>query len=266
MTKTSRALHGLDSLDVDRFHRLGYLLLPGFLPGDLVADLQHEADRWVDSGLRERSIACCRHPERYGLPPVVELDMPAHGRVVGHPPLLEILRELIGDAFVFHHLHSVRLAPDEPGKPWHHDYEQRPQSNRDSMMLHTLHYLDGLDVNQASLVLFPGSHRDVAAKDAWIHLGTSELAGEALVDDLPRGSTVLLHSALFHARRPRPGGRAGCARYMVDASYCQVGTTWPPVKPFWRHILQRGQELGLDGGRWPELFSARHFSEYRRQT
>jgi hypothetical protein len=27
-------------------------------------------------------------------------------------------------------------------------------------------------------------------------------------------------------------------------------------------MLSRARELGLGGGRWPELFSARHFTEY----
>jgi hypothetical protein len=111
--------------------------------------------------------------------------------------------------------------------------------------------------------VLPGSHREVSEKDARAHLGTDELPGEFVVDRLPRGSTVVLHSALFHTRRPRPG-RSAKHRYMTDASYCQAGALWPPVKPFWRYMLRRGRELGIDRGRWPELFSERHFTEYSK--
>lgn len=249
---------------LDRFARLGYLILPGFLPTDLVSRLRGEADRWVDTGLRARSIAACLDPDVNGIPPVLELELPAHGELIGHEPLLQVLSALMGPDFVFHHLHSDRQRPDVPGKPWHHDYEQRPQTDRAHAMIHTLHYLDGLDAGTSSLVVLPGSHLEVAEKDARAGLGTAELPGEVVIDHLPPGSTVVLHSALFHARRALPGGQRGKDRYFVDASYCQVGPAWLPVKPYWRHLLRRAQELGLDHGTWPELFEERHFAEYVR--
>ncbi|MBK3580916.1 hypothetical protein JHN63_45520 [Streptomyces sp. MBT65] len=157
----------------------------------------------------------------------MELELPAHGELIGHEPLLQLLSALMGPDFVFHHLHSDRQRPDVPGKPWHHDYEQRPQTDRAHAMIHTLHYLDGLDAGTSSLVVLPGSHLEVAEKDA-------------------------------------SAGQRGKDRYFVDASYCEVGPAWLPVKPYWRHLLRRAQELGLDHGTWPELFAERHFAEYVR--
>jgi hypothetical protein len=40
------------------------------------------------------------------------------------PPLLAVIKALMGADFVFHYLHSDRHAPDQPGKDWHHDIEQ----------------------------------------------------------------------------------------------------------------------------------------------
>ncbi|WP_428963787.1 phytanoyl-CoA dioxygenase family protein [Micromonospora fluostatini] len=251
----------LSTAQVEQFHRDGFLVLPGFLPDDLVTRLRPEVDRWVDEGLRARSIACAVDPAANGLPPVLELELPAHGALIAHPPLLELLARLMGPSFVFHHLHSDRQEPDRPGKPWHHDYEQHPQTDRTFTMIHTLHYLDGLTEDTASLVVLPGSHREVAAKDARAGRGTDPLPGELVLDRLPVGSTVVLHSALFHARRALPEGR-GTHRYFLDSSYCQTGRRWPPVKPYWRYALQRARDLRLDGGRWPELFAERHFTEY----
>jgi hypothetical protein len=106
--------------DIQRFHRLGYLVLPGFLPGDLVSRLKPEADRWVDSGLRARSIASCTDPVTYGPPPVMELELRAHGELLGYPPLMELLARLMGPSFVFHHMHIDRHGQETRGKPWHH--------------------------------------------------------------------------------------------------------------------------------------------------
>lgn len=252
----------LRSEQVRRFHDLGYLILPGFLPGSLVDRMKPEVDRWVDDGLRAQSIDSVKDPETFGPPPVMELELPAHGELVAWPPLLEVLDQLMGAAYVFHHLHSDRQAPDLPGKPWHHDYEHRTQDDRSATMIHALHYLDGLTTETSSLVVLPGSHREHADKGARVHLGTDSLPGEVVLENVPPGSTVLLHSALFHARRPRPHV-PGKPRYFVDSSYCEIGPPWPPVKPYWRYMLRRARELNLAPDR-PDLFAEAPFTEYVR--
>lgn len=252
----------LGERELDQFTEQGYLVLPGFIPEDLLVRLKPEVDRWVDEGHRTRSIASCTDPQKYGTPPIMELELEAHGELLAYQPLMEILAQLMG-SFVFHHLHSDRQAPETPGKSWHHDYEQNPQSDRTHLMIHTLHYLDGLDKQTSALAILPGSHTQVAEKKARDHLRTEEIPGEVVLEDLPPGSTVVLHSALFHARRAR-ADQQGKPRYMVDTSYCQTGIPWQPVKPYWRDMLRRGRELHLDRGQWPELFAEQHFSEYTK--
>ncbi|MFB7663658.1 phytanoyl-CoA dioxygenase family protein [Kitasatospora sp. NPDC056138] len=257
-------LEGREALDAarrDQFAESGFLVLPGLLPEPLRSRLVPEVDRWVDEGLRARSIAACADPVAHDPPPVLELELPAHGELLTHRPLLRALAELMGPSFVFHHLHSDRQSPGIAGKPWHHDYEPNDRADPSLLMVHALHYLGGLDETVGSLAVLPGSHRDSADKTALVHLGTAELPGEVVIDRLPAGSTVLLNSALFHTRRPAPTG-SGHPRYFVDASYCQVGARWRPVKPFWRQMLARARALDLDRGRWPELFADRHFTEY----
>ncbi|MFJ8882885.1 phytanoyl-CoA dioxygenase family protein [Streptomyces sp. NPDC102402] len=253
-------------LDVQlaRFHENGYLLLPGFLPAPLVERLVPEVDRWVDRGLRQVSIDACADSGS-APPPLVELEMDSHAELAAYEPLLELLEteSLLGRTFVFHHLHSDRRLPGGSGKAWHHDYEQHPQKDRDHPMVHALHYIEGLRPGMGALALLPGSHRQVAEKDAWSDLGTAEQPGEVVIDDLPPGSTVLLHSALFHTRRAASDARSdGRHRYMIDASYCRTGVLWPPVKPYWRAVLDVGRRRRLGGGRRPDLFAERHFSEY----
>jgi hypothetical protein len=252
---------GRDDEQIEQFERSGFLVLPGLLPDDLVARLTPEVDRWVDTGLRARAIAAVLDPDTNGVPEVMEPDLPAHGELLTHGPLLQVIGKLLGPQFVFHHMHSARQAPDLPGKDWHHDYELRVRSRRTHAMVHALHYLDGIDPDMAGLAVLPGSHREVAEKSARAHLGTDVLPGEVLIEELPAGSTVLVHSALFHARRAKPAG-TGRPRYFVDASYCQAGVLWPPVKPYWREMLSRARERGLAAADWPDLFAEHHFSDY----
>lgn len=252
--------------NIERFERDGFLVLPGLVPRDLANAVEAETDRWVDDGHRARSIQCVINPELHGVPPLVELEMSAHGQLLVLPALMGIIEQLIGPRFVFHHMHSDRQAPDLPGKPWHHDYEEpvklletASESSRPPMV-HALHYLDGLDDHTASLVVLPGSHHWAAAKDALTGHGVAELPGEVVIDELPPGSVVLCHSAVMHARRLKRR-RHPKDRYFVDASYCRAGAIWPPVKPYWRDILNRARRRGLAPER-SDLFDDRHFCEY----
>ncbi|WP_405739313.1 phytanoyl-CoA dioxygenase family protein [Streptomyces sp. NBC_01525] len=241
----------------------GFLVLPGFIPEGLVDRLMPEVDKWMETGWRQKSIDACTLPGAEP-PQVVEMDLEAHGELAAFPPLMDLLAhpDLLGESFVFHHLHSDRRPAGGAGKPWHHDYEQRPQRDRRFPMIHALHYLGGLKPGSGGLVVLPGSHREVAEKGTHSHLGTGVLPGEVVIDDLPPGSTVILHSALFHARRAAPAVPAGAGpRYLIDGSYCRTGTLWPPVKPYWRQVLAVARSRGLDAGR-PQLFAERHFSEY----
>lgn len=231
------------------FAARGYLVLPSFLPPDLLSTLKKEVDRWIDEGWRERSIAHCLSGRR-GLSELAELELGEHSWLISYPPLMAVLEPLLGPALAFHHLHSNRHDPGMEGKEWHHDYEQQSQGERTHLMVHVFHYLTGLDATIGDLVLMPDSRRQAARKDAWCHLGTRQMPGELVINRLPEGSTVIIHSAMFHARRPQPGDH-GRPRYCIDASYCQAGVRWPVVKPYWRALLARARELGLDRKRWP---------------
>lgn len=266
LTALALASGGYGPLDAGRiatFVERGYLVLPSFLSESCSAALEAEVDRWVDDGLRARAIDCCRDAGKNDLPPLMELELVEHGKLIAHPALMAMLQQLMGPGFVFHHLHSARHDPGCPDKPWHHDYEQPLQGGRSHLMIHVFHYLRGLNGTIGDLVFLPGSQRMVADKDHLQHLGVASQSGEVVLEDLPRGSSIIVNSAVFHARRSKPGG-AGQARYFIDISYCQGGARWPAAKPYWREMLRRARALGLDGGQWPELFSEHHFDEYTR--
>ncbi|MEV4118531.1 phytanoyl-CoA dioxygenase family protein [Micromonospora sp. NPDC049645] len=248
---------------MDQFARDGYLVLAGLIPPDLVERLKPEVDRWSDDGLRAASIEAALNGDTAG-PPQVEIEMPAHGRLACLPDLMRVLDQVLGRDFVFHHMHSCRQDPTTGGKPWHHDYEGPESTDRDGLMVHALHYLDGLTEDVSPLVVVPGSHRRVVDKHELVALGTRPLDGEVVIDRLPPGSTVLAHSALWHARRKT--ARDAHSRYFIDTSYCQGDRRWRPVKPYWRDILRRAHELRLGRPAYPRLFDDGPFLEYRPPT
>ena len=89
-------------------------------------------------------------------------------------------------------------------------------------MVHVFYYLDGLNGTIGDLMFVPRSHKSVIARRALGFLGHEVLPGTQIVNDLEPGSVIIVHSALWHARRPQPGGEGG-HRYFIDISYCQDG-------------------------------------------
>ena len=71
---------------------------------------------------------------------------------------------------------------------------------------------------------------------------------------------VIVHSALFHARRAKPGGDEQ-PRYFIDVSYCRNGILWPGY-PRMEQINAKALEMGAGrGGRYAFLYDGSHFFE-----
>ncbi|MBA3709294.1 MAG: phytanoyl-CoA dioxygenase family protein [Planctomycetes bacterium] len=254
----------LSPADHERFERDGFLVFPSFLGDDLRTRLMAEVDHWVAGGVDDPYAPGPprREHER------VQLLMHEHGLLISHPPLIEVVRALLGDGFAYHHLHTSRFDPGANGVQWHHDYMQFPQANRSHRMVHAFFYLSGLDGTIGDLLLRPGSHATVVDSSAIGTFGTNDLPGSIVINRLIAGSLVVLHSALWHARRKKPGDE-GRARYFIDVSYCQAGIRWPSDYGDWKTKLRLARERGLDrGGSCAHLFDEAHFfdvAEARRR-
>ncbi|MFC4015602.1 phytanoyl-CoA dioxygenase family protein [Nonomuraea purpurea] len=174
----------------------------------------------------------------------------------GPPPVLDLPDDPARSRYVFHHINAARHDAGTRGLPWHHDYDQYPQTNRSHLMVHVLTYLNGLNGSVGDLMLAPGTHRSVASKRALWHMGWEKLPGAVVIDDLPPGSAVFMNSAMFHARIPKPGGEDE-PRYFIDCSYCQGGIQWPSAYGG-SHRQLRERHLA-EGGDRPWLFDERQF-------
>lgn len=221
------------------FAERGWLAFPGALDAEEVEVLRAGVDAHVDAAT-----------------PTPAWREAALRRIVVRPGTLAVVDALLGPAYAFHHVHAARFGPGAPGIAWHHDYEQYPQTNRSHGMLHVFYYLNGLTGTVGDLLVQPGSHRSVMDKGAFWEFGTQELPGTVRFDDLPPGSMVVVHSAVIHARDPRPGGTVD--RYFVDVSYCQAGVRWPSYGPGWASMLAEFDAELHDQAR-PGLFDASAF-------
>jgi len=247
----------LDAAAIARFHEHGYHILPAFLAEDRIETLKREVDAFIadqaapvdpyaPAGINARKL---------------QLEYQEHGLLLSDPALVAVLSQLMaGSRFTFHHLHTARHDPGCGGVSWHHDYEQMPQTNRSHLMVHVFYYLNGLNGEIGDLLLLPGSHQRIMERNAMGSCGTGVLPGELVIDDVPPGTAIIVHSAALHARRAKPGG-AGRSRYFIDSSYCQAGVQWPsygPDRP--DAMMARALARGLGrGGATDFLFDASAF-------
>jgi hypothetical protein len=233
------------------FRTDGYLIFPRFFEAEECAALKADID-------------ALQMPVSDGTPRRRPCEMPHLGQLISHPKVMDIVTEIMGAGFAFHHLHAVRQDVGTSGVPWHQDYEQYPQSNRSHVMAHFFYYLNGLNGTIGDLLFLPQSQKTIVSNEGLSLLGTADLPGTVVVNDLPPGSAVLVHSALWHARRAQPGGE-GQPRYFVDASYCQAGVQWPSYGGAnWREVLAKARTYGMDqDGRYAHLFDESHFFDER---
>ncbi len=236
------------------FHREGYLVIPSFLKTEFNARLRTDLDQLMLDRKNKSERLLVGYPEL--------------GLLTSHPALIDILQTLMGRNFAMHHIHAVRQDAGTQGVYWHQDYEQLPQTNRSHLMVHVFYYLNGLNGEVGDLLVLPCSQDRIVARDAMMSFGTEDLPGSLCFDDLSPGSAVIVHSALWHARRPKSGGEDE-SRYFIDVSYCQNGVLWPTYGGMKRHTeINRtalAQGLGRNG-RYDFLYDTTQFFDQEAFT
>lgn len=230
---------------LETFADEGYAVFPEFLAKDEIDTLKSAVDRHVSA-----------QPRRHAY------QDDEIGALVWHPGVAEIVDELMGGRYVFHHIHAARHDAGQQGVAWHQDYEQYPQTNRAHLMVHVFFYLNGLNGTVGDLLLVPGSWRFATDSHALSSLGTSDLPGSITIDDVPPGSVLVVHSAMWHARRAKPGGE-GNPRFFIDSSYCRSGVKWPSYRVPGMLADLRDRHV-VAGGTRPWLFDEAQFFDAAR--
>ena len=213
----------LGEKEVAEFLDRGLLVLPSILTTEHVAELKQT----VDEVMADRAGGA---HARY----IVEYEMLAG--LCAHPPVVERVKQLMGrygngrEDCCMHHMHVSRHDPGAVGARWHHDYNAVPSvHDRAQLSIHVFYYFAGLDGEIGDLLALPRSQYAVhPVRGIGELFGTADLPGSVVINSLPEGSAVVLHSGLMHARRPKPGGSSTDPRYFVDVEYVQPGAQrWP---------------------------------------
>lgn len=231
--------------DVDRFNEEGYLVFEGLFDNALCQRIKTDLDQLMDDRAKGERPMLMRYREL--------------GLLTSEPLVVDRVADLMGESkFTHHHIHAVRQAPGERGVFWHHDYVQMPQTNRSHLMVHVFMYLDGLNGEIGDLLVMPGTHKKVMAGDAFRQFEYSDLPGSKTYNNLPPGSAIIVHSAVQHARRPKPGG-GEYHRYFIDTSYCQNGVLWGGYTNI-EEINNVALEMGYDrNGKYTYLYDTSQF-------
>lgn len=236
----------LSDQQIRDFEEKGFLVFPSFLDKEMIDKLKEGVDE--------------KHEYQQGegaKKQVVEFG--ELGKFTSHPDTMEILDQLFGPKnYTMHHIHAVRQEAGQRSSPWHHDYEQFPQTNRHYLMVHAFFYLNGLNGEIGDLLVMPSSHKIVCDGNLGI-FEDFDLPGSLTFDDVAPGSMILVHSALFHGRRKKSGG--SLPRYFIDISYCEKGIKWPMY-----HSAQDVNQIALANnldrdGRYTYLYDTEQFFE-----
>ena len=238
-------LNHLTEDQLEAFDEVGSLVFEGLFDDDLNQRLKDDVDLMMEDRARgEKKL-------------VMSYD--ALGALTSEPVVVDRVADLMGGRkFAHHHIHARWQGEGERGVAWHHDYVQIPQTNRSHLMVHVFMYLDGLNGEVGDLLVMPGTHKKVMNGDAFRQFEYEDLPGSKTYDNLPPGSIIIVHSAVQHARRPKPGGQS-FKRYFIDTSYCQEGIRWASY-PNIETINEVALEKGFDrGGKYAFLYDTSQF-------
>lgn len=176
----------------------GYLVMPRLIPPDFIARLKQELAE-ADMGHTNYSTAQTRAVEQ------PQWTSRAACELIGFPPMIEFLTQLMGPDIVFTRGFFQRTWPGCPGISMHTDGQPHGSNlfgyeGSCPRLLRVLYYLDDLTPQRAPFRVIPRSHLSFHAQASPYVRYKSHPEEITLV--VPAGSAVLIPSLLFHGSHP----------------------------------------------------------------
>lgn len=176
----------------------GYLVLPRILPPDYIARIKRElADvEMAPTSYSAAQTRATRQPQ-WSSRAVCEL--------IGFPPVIDLLTQLMGPDIVFTRGFFQRTWPGCPGISMHTDGQPHGSNlfgyeGSCPRLLRVLYYLDDLTPQRAPFRLIPRSHLSFHADaNPYVRYRSHP---EEITLVIPAGSAVLIPSMLFHGSHP----------------------------------------------------------------
>ncbi|MCA9111079.1 MAG: phytanoyl-CoA dioxygenase family protein, partial [Planctomycetaceae bacterium] len=181
----------------------GYLVLPSIIPADVIAKIKREL---ADAEMGHTS---------YSTQQTRALTQPqwssrAVAELIGFPPMIEFLTDLMGPDIVFTRGFFQRTQPGCPGISMHTDGQPHGSDlfgyeGSCPRLIRVLYYLDELTPDRAPFRLVPRSHISFHAEASPYVRYKSHPEEITLV--VPAGSAVLVPSMLLHGSHPNRDAR-----------------------------------------------------------
>ena len=210
----------------------GYLVLPSIIPEDIVSKIKEElAD--VEMGHTSYSTQQTRATTQ------PQWSSRAVAELIGFPPMVEFLNDLMGPDIVFTRGFFQRTLSGCPGISMHTDGQPHGSDlfgyeGSCPRLLRVLFYLDELTPDRAPFRLIPRSHISFHAEASPYVRYKSHPEEITLV--VPAGSAVLVPSLLLHGSHPNRDPRP---RELLQFGY----------RPTWAGPIQPVEEWGSRTGR-----------------
>ncbi|MCH2213123.1 MAG: phytanoyl-CoA dioxygenase family protein [Fuerstiella sp.] len=211
----------------------GFVVFPEILKPDLIATIKSElAD--VEMAHTSYSVSQTRAVTQ------PQWQSRAVAELIGYPPMIEFLNDLMGPDIVFTRGFFQRTHPGSPGISMHTDGQPHGSDlfgyeGSCPRLVRVLYYLDDLTPDRAPFRLIPRSHISFHA-DASPYVRYKSHPEEVTVT-VPAGSAVVVPSLLVHASHPN---RDTSPRELVQLGY----------RPAWAGPIQPVDEWD------PELVAA----------
>ena len=244
--------------DVAYYRENGYLVVANVLSGAEVEELRRVTEEFVENARSRAS-----HDEVYDLedshsaaePRVRRIKTPhqwheSYARMVAHPGILEVLKQLWGPSIRFD-VSKLNLKAAGYGAPveWHQDWAFYPHTNDDLAAVGIM--IDDVDEANGPLMVLPGSHLgpifdhhdDQGFFCGAMDPGRGELdLAQAVKLTGPAGSITIHHARTVHGSATNTSGRP---RRLLLHQY-RAADAWPilgvPDYGAYRAMLLCGEE------------------------
>lgn len=212
----------LSDTELDRYRRNGVLAPAGSMSPEVVTDLRHELEGFLESNT---------WPNADFIPDIIK-RAPQWRRFATMPELIDPVRELIGDDVILWGSGLFcKSAEGGRGTPWHQDGQYWPI--RPLATITAWIAIDPVDTENGCLRVVPGSHRDKTLLAHDQNDSPELILNQELSPDLWNGTEPMdivlepgqfsLHDVyMIHGANPNTSGRRRAAvafRYMPASSH-----------------------------------------------
>lgn len=190
----------------------GYVVIPGLIDLPTIAQIR---DELADLPM---NVAPYSPEQKFAkVPP--QWHSETFAGLIGHPPLIEVLKGALGEDLVFMLGHYVTSGPGVPGLSLHSDYQPygspaKGWEESSPATLRVLIYMDDLTLDRAPFTIVPRSHATIhSVANPYLRYDRHP---DMVTLTLKAGDAIVFNVKAFHGTHPHLGNEG---RGMLELAY-----------------------------------------------